>query len=101
MSINVRVEGMERLQEVLSTLSQYRAEAVMLKQATEILNRERTQRRQEEVHRSTQASCASVRACQRCREAIVSAIPANTRRTWSMAIVKRSADMCRLSASAW
>ena len=41
MSINVRAEGMERLQEVLSTLSQYRAEAVMLKQATEILNRAR------------------------------------------------------------
>lgn len=41
MSINVRAEGMERLQEALSTLSQYRAEAVMLKQATEILNRAR------------------------------------------------------------
>lgn len=41
MSINVRAEGMECLQEALSTLSQYRAEAVMLKQATEILNRAR------------------------------------------------------------
>lgn len=41
MSINVRAEGMERLQEALSTLSQYRAEAVMLKQATKILNRAR------------------------------------------------------------
>ena len=39
MSINVHVEGFDRLLAALSTLSQYRAEAVVIKQATEIRDR--------------------------------------------------------------